>query len=35
MNDMTEIIEFIKKLEKGDPMRAGRYQEWQIAIEAN
>ena len=35
VNDTTEIAEFIKKLEKGDPMWAVIYQEWQVAIEAN
>ena len=33
VNDTAEITEFIKILEKGDPMRAGRYQEWRLAIE--
>jgi hypothetical protein len=30
----TEIVEMVEKLEKNDPMRAGRYKDWRTAIEA-
>jgi hypothetical protein len=28
----NQVVEMISKLEKDDPMRKGRYQEWRISI---
>ena len=29
----AEVVEMVEKLEKNDPMRAGRYKDWRTAIE--
>jgi hypothetical protein len=28
------VVEMVEKLQKNDPMRAGRYEDWRTAIEA-
>lgn len=33
--DFEGIGDMIRKLEKGDPMRAGQYKEWRISLEQN
>jgi len=35
INVIDEVVNMISKLEKNDPMRKGRYQEWRRAISGN